>query len=120
MEAEPDLYSILLCPVLVYKLLFDLQLLINCKISRSDSELDSLMEVIEAEVFVTERIGVNPSHLLTHRNEFKPLHIASLLVSGGMSGVNAPCCYGNQPHLPSNCTVVLQIEARKQALHHCR
>ena len=30
--------------------------------------------------------------------------------------MNTPCCYCNQLHLPSNCSVVSQVEARKQAL----
>ena len=36
-------------------------------------------------------------------------------MSGGTSCVNTPCCYCDQLHLPSNCSVVSQVEARKQA-----
>ena len=75
------------------------------------------MEAVEAEVSARERISVNPSHPPTRRNEFKPPPSATSLVSSGMSSVNTPCCYCKQLHWPSNCSVVSQVEARKQALH---
>ena len=113
---EPDSYSSLLCPILVNKLPFDLQLLISRKVSEDDWKLNSLMETIEAEVSARERISANPSRPPTRRNKFKPPPSATSLVSGGTSSVNTPCCYCNQLHLPSNCSVVSQVEARKQAL----
>ena len=115
---EPDSYSNLLCPVLVNKLPSDLQLLISRKVSEDDWKLNSLMEAIEAEVSARERISANPSHPPTRENEFKPPPSATSLVSGGTSSVNTPCCCCNQLHLPSNCNVVSQVEARKQALRH--
>lgn len=111
---EQGSYSSLLCPVLVGKLPSELQLLTSRKISGGDWKLDSLMEAIEAEVCARERIGIDQSHPPARRKEPPPS--VTSLVSGGTSSVGSPCYYCNKPHLPVNCDVVSQVEARKQAL----
>ena len=98
---EPDSYSSLLCPA-----------------ARSLKMTGSLIHwwrPSKQKCLQDKRISANPSCPPTQRNEFKPPPSATSLVSGGTSCVNTPCCYCNQLHLPSNCNVVSQVEARKQA-----
>jgi hypothetical protein len=113
---EQDSYSSLLCPVLVGKLPSDLRLLISRKVSDGEWKLNSLIEAIEAEVSARERIGVEQSQPPARKKEPPPS--ATSLVSGGTSGVHPPCCYCNKSHLPINCDVISEVEARKQALRH--
>jgi len=114
---EPESYGSLLCPVLITKLPVDLQLIVSRKVSDSDWNLDPLMEVIE-EIIARERLGVNQSRPPARRNEYKSPPTATTLVSGETSSNTTPCCDCNQLHLPTNCSTVVQVEARKQSL--CR
>lgn len=50
------------------------------------------------------------------RNEYKSPPTANTLVSGETSSNTTPCCYCNQLHLPTNCSTVVQVEARQQSL----
>ena len=110
---EQGSYSSLLCPVLVGKLPPDMQLLISRKVSDDDWKLDSLMKAIE-EVSARERINIDQSRPPPRKKDPPPS--ATSLVSSGTSSVSSPCCYCNKFHLPMNCDVILQVEARKQAL----
>ena len=110
---EQGSYSSLLCPVLVGKLPSDMQLLISRKVSDSDWKLDSLMKAIE-EVSAQERISIDQSRPPPRKKDPPPS--AMSLVSGGTSSVSSPCCDCNKLHLPINCDVIMQVEARKQAL----
>jgi len=112
---EPESYSSLLFPVLITKLPADLQLIVSRKVSDTDWNLDPLMEVIE-EIIARDRLGVNQSHPPARRNEYKSPPTATTLVSGETSGITTPCCYRDQLHLPTNCSTVVEVEARKQAL----
>ena len=69
---------------------------------------------MEAEVSARERIGIDQSRPPPRRRDPPPS--ATSLVSGGTSSISSPCCYCNKLHLPINCDVVSQVEARKQAL----
>ena len=90
-----------------------MQLLISRKVSDGDWKLDSLMKAIE-EVSARERINIDQSYPPPRKKDPPPS--ATSLVSSGTSSVSSPCCYCNKLHLPINCDVVLQVEARKQAL----
>ena len=112
---EQDSYSSLLCPVLVGKLPSDLRLVISHKVSDGEWKLNSLIGAIEAEVSARERIGVDQNHPPARKKDPPPS--ATSLVSGGT--VNPPpCCYCDKLHLPVNCDVVSEVEARKQVLRH--
>ena len=113
---EPESYGSLLCPVLITKLPANLQLIVSRKVSDTDWNLDPLMEVIEEEIIARERLGVNQSRPPARRNECKSPPTATTLVSGETSSITTPCCYCNQLHLPTNCSTVVQVEARKQSL----
>ena len=106
---EPESYGSLLCPVLITncKLPADLQLIISRKVSDTDWKL---------EIIARERLGVNQSRPPARRNEYKSPPTATTLVSGETSSNTTPCCYCNQLHLPTNCSTVVQVEARKQSL----
>ena len=104
---EQGSYSSLICPVLVGKLPSDMQLLISRKVSDDDWKLDSL---IEAEVSARERINIEQSRPPPRRKDPPPS--VTSLVSGGTSSVSSPCCYCNKLHMPINCDVVLQVEAK--------
>ena len=112
---EPDSYSSLLCPVLVNKLPSELQLLISREVSEDDWKLNPLMEAIEAEVSARERISASQGHPSVRKNESRPPASATSLMTGG-TATSSPCCYCGQLHRPSDCDVISQVDARKQAL----
>lgn len=93
------------------KLPSDLQLLISRKVSEADWKLDSLMQATEEKVAVREQIGANATHVIAWKKDLPP-SATSL-----MSSADAPCCYSDKTHSPSNCDVVTQVEAWMQVLH---
>ena len=50
-----------------------------------------------------------------HRGDDKPPPTATALVSDTIS-TNVTCCYCGQPHFPTSCSVITDVEARKQSL----
>ncbi len=104
--------------MLISKLPPDLQLLISRTVSEDEWKLDSLMKAVEDEedeVSARERV-TNRSRPPTRRNEHRPPPSATSLVSSGTTSLNTPCCYCDQLHSPGTCSIVPQIEARKQIL----
>ena len=113
---ESDSYGNLLCPVLLNKIPADLQLIVSRKVSEADWNLDLLMVAIEEEVTARERVGAGHGRPSLRRGEYKSPPTATTLVSGETSSTPMPCCYCSQPHQPSDCSTVIQVEARKQSL----
>ena len=113
---ESDSYGSLLCPMLLNKVPVDLQLIVRRKVSEADWNLDLLMVAIEEEITARERVGTGQGRPPTRRSEYKPPPTATTLVSGETSNTQALCCYCNQPHPPSECNTITQVEARRQSL----
>ena len=110
---ESDSYGNLLCPVLLNKIPADLQLIVSRKVSAAEWNLDLLMAAIEEEITARERVGAGQGRLPSRRGEYKPPPTATTLVSGETSHTQTPCCYCNQPHPPSDCNTVTQVQAPK-------
>ena len=113
---DSDSYGSLLCPVFLNKIPADLQLIVSRKVSEDEWNLDLLMTAIEEEITARERVSAGQSRPSIRRSEYKSPPTATTLVSGETSSTQMPCCYCNQPHPPSDCNTVTQVEARKQLL----
>ena len=119
LRVESKSYGGLLCPVLVSKIPADLQLIVSCKVSKADWNLDTLMDAIEEEITARERVGTTQSRPAPRRGDHRTPPTAAVLVSGDTAtDPRTPCCYCNQLHSPNKCDVVTQVESRKQLL--CR
>ena len=81
------------------------------KLLRRTGTFDELMKVIE-EIIARERVGVIQP---VRRGDDKPPPTATALVSD-TGGTSITCCYCSQPHFPTNCNVITDIETRKQSL----
>ena len=115
---EPESYGGLLCPVLLSKILQDLQLIVSRKISESDWNLDLLMTAIEEELAARERISASQGRPSVRKTERRTPPTATTLVSGGSTSTRTsyPCCYSDQHHSPNDCDTITQVEARKRSL----
>ena len=69
------------------------------------------MRVIEEEIIARERVSV----ARPMRRDDKPPPTATALVSDTVS-TSVTCCYCGQSHFPTSCSVITDIEARKQSL----
>ena len=63
-------YGNLLCSVLLNKIPSDLQLIVSRKVSKSDWNLDRLMDTIEEVLTARERVGASQSRFLPRKNEY--------------------------------------------------
>ena len=71
------------------------------------------ISAIEEEIVAREKLG--PSRP-PHRPKNKPLPTATTLVAKESSAATPLCCYCNQQHRTTDCTVVIQVDERKQLL----
>ena len=102
-------------PVLINKIPSDMQLIVSRKVPEAKSELKTLMSTIEEEIVARERLG--PSKTPCTLKSKPPLTATTLVTNE--SPINPPsptCCYCNQQHRPTDCTVVTQVDERKQLL----
>lgn len=111
-EVKSDCYGTLLCPVLLLRLPSEMQLNVSRKVSEADWNLDKLMRVNEEEIVARERVSVARP---VRRGDDKPPPTATALVSDTIS-TNVTCCYCGQPHFSTSCSVITDVEARKQSL----
>lgn len=106
---ESKSYGSLLCPVLLGRLPSELQLIVSRKVSEEDWKVDELMK---KEIVARERVtSTRPAN----RRDDKPPPSATTLVSDP-GRMTVKCCYCDKPHFSTECDVVTDIEARKQAL----
>lgn len=76
------MYGGFLCPVLLSKILPELQLIISRKVFETDWKLDTLMRAIEEEIVTREQVGAGqrrPRHNMPESNRSPT---AATLVSG--------------------------------------
>ena len=104
------------CPVLINKIPADMQLIVSRKVPEAKWELKTLktlMSAIEEEIVARERLG--PSKM-PRKPESKPPPTATTLVTKESSTAPPTCCYCNQQHRSTECTIVVQVDERKQLL----
>ena len=117
LNVKEETYGNLLCPILINKIPPDLQLTVSRKVPEAEWELKTLMSTIEEEIIARERLGQSR---LPRRSDDKhstklPLTSTNLMTSGS-SMATPTCCYCSQPHRAADCTVVTQVDARKELL----
>ena len=106
-------YGGLLSSILISKLPSELRLIISRELKEGDWDLDSMMKIIEREVEARERsAGGLPPPL--RKAPARPLPTALSLVAGATTQVS--CVYCEQGHQSVSCTVVTDVNARKEAL----
>ena len=110
LKVMEETYGNLLCPVLINKIPSDMQLIVSRKVPESKWELKTLMAAIEEEIVARERLG--PSRA-PRRSDSKPHPTATTLVTKESPTGPLTCCYCNQQHRPTDCTVVAQVDERK-------
>ena len=85
------------------------------KITEDELNLDALLKEVEQEIEARER--AQATQATPNQQPKKPYresqHTAATLLTGNSS---ASCCYCQQTHSADNCTVVSQVEDRKQIL----
>ena len=113
LKVKDETYGSLLCAVLINKIPPDLQLIVCRKVPEAEWELKTLISAIEEEIVARERLG--PSRPPC-RPENKPLPTATTLVVKESSAATPLCCYCNQHHHTTDCTVVTQVDECKQLL----
>ena len=108
-------YGSLLTSVLLSKLPQELRLIVTRKITEDELNLDALLKEVEQEIEARER--AQSTQATPNQQPKKPYresqHTAATLLTGNSS---ASCCYCQQTHSADNCTVVSQVEDRKQIL----
>ena len=113
LKVKEETYGSLLCPVLINKIPPDVQLIVCRKAPEADWELKTLMSAIEEEIVARERPGPSSPPC---RPKNKPSLTATTLVAKEPSTVTHLCCYCNQQQRATDCTVVTQVDERKQLL----
>ena len=118
LNVKEEMYGSLLFPALINKIPSNVQLIVCRKVSKADCELKTLMFTTEEEIIARERLGTsrppcNPAN--------KPLLTPTTLVVKESSTVTPLCCYCNQQHHMTDCTVVTQVDECKLLLvsHAC-
>ena len=111
-----DSYGGLLSSVLLNKLPQEVRLLISRKVPELDWSLDILLKELGDESQARERVVVDKPTLdsSSAKGERTPPTAATLVAGTGPAC--STCCYCHQDHLPKDCRVVSQVEARKQIL----
>lgn len=116
LNIKEESYGNLLCPVLINKIPPELQLIVSRKVSEEDWSLQTLMVAIEEEIIARERLGLSKPRAPGHKGFTKPLPTAITLVAKGFPTTTPRCCYCDQHHSPTECTVVTEVDTRKQLL----
>ena len=114
---DPASYGSLLIPVLLNKLPPDLQLMASRKVPEGDWKLDLLLKIIEEEIAARERVQSKPNQSgqpQQRRNPEQILPTATALMSNATPSTFL-CCFCQQPHTPTKCTTVVQVDARIQS-----
>ena len=84
-----------------------MQLIVSRKVPEAKWELKTLMAAIEEEIVARERLGTSRA---PRRPDSKPLLTATTLVTRKSLTGPLTCCYCNQQHRPTDCTVVSQVD----------
>ena len=113
LDVQEETYGTLLCPVLISKVPSDLQLLVSRKVPESEWKLTTLLTTTEEEIVARERLSQSKP---PHRSEYKSPSTATTLVTKDSPFGTTPCCYCNQQHRPTECTVVVRVDEHKQLL----
>ena len=110
---KSEAYGALLSSVLMSKLPAELKLIVSRQIGEEKEwNLVSVMKVIESEIRARER-----SSSMEGRDGHRPTKehsTAAALLTGGSTPPS--CCFCKQEHPSRDCTNVVDVEARKQAL----
>ena len=111
----PESYGSLLSSVLLNKLPQELQLIISRKTTDDTWSLDHLMKELEQELEARERAATTSGSPNTNPSgrQVRDQHTAAALLSRAS---NLHCSYCQQAHSSSTCTVVTEVDARKQIL----
>ena len=110
---KSEAYGALLSSVLMSKLPPELRLIVSRQIGEEEEwKLDALMKVIESEIRARERSSGRES-----KEACRPTkeHSTCATLLGGVS-TPPSCCFCKQEHPSRDCTAVVDVEARKQAL----
>lgn len=110
LEVKSESYGSLLCPVLLARLPSEMQLNVSRRVSEADWNLDRLMEVVEEEIIAHERVSVTRP---VRQGDNKPPLTPTTLISDA-KGASLTCCNCDQPHFPTNCSLITDIEARSK------
>ena len=113
LKVKEETYRNLLCPVLINKIPSDMQLIVSRKVPEAKWELKTLMSAIEEEIVARERLDPPKA---PRRPESKPPPTATTLVTKETPITAPTCCYCHQQHRPLDCTVVTEVDERKQLL----
>ena len=110
---KSEAYGALLSSVLMGKLPAELKLIVSREIGEEEEwKLDTLMKVIETEIRARERSASMESR--EGRRPAKELATGAALLTGGATPLS--CCFCKQEHPSRDCTNIVDVEARKQAL----
>ena len=113
-EIPPSSYGSLLSSILINKVPEDLRLVVSRRVTDSDWDLNSLMNVIVEEIDARERAVTVLTPL---RRQGRDIPTAAVLMT---SDTTQGCSYCCQNHPSSTCKVVTDVGLQKLILHKSR
>ena len=115
-----ETYGALFTPVVMRSLPQEMRVIISRKVTNCQSNLDSILDALLAEIEASERVGVTSrDHSQQSRSKRDQCTGATLYAGGAgnkkQSTGSQYCCYCQAAHTPT-CPKVTQVEVRKQVL----
>lgn len=107
-----ETYGSLLTSTLLGKLPADIRLIVSRSITDDDWSLDKLMITLGEEIEARKHVTTTQVNLTPHHSHKKHKDIAT----ARMMFASNTCTYCNEGHPSNSCTVVTNIESRKQLL----
>ena len=110
-----ETYGSLLTSTLLGKLPADIRLIVSRSITDDDWSLDKLMITLGEEIEARERVTTTQVNTTPHHSHKKPRDVPTART---MFASNT-CTYCDEGHSSNSCTVVTDVESRKQVLKKC-
>lgn len=116
-----ETYGALLCPVVMESLPQEMRVIISRKVTNCQSDLDSILDALLAEIEARERVGVTSRDHPQQSRSKRDQSTGATLYAGGtgnkkQSAGSQYCCYCQAAHTPITCPKVTQVEERKQVI----
>ena len=116
-----ETYGALFTPVVMKSLPQEMRVIISRKVTNCQSDLDSILDALLAEIEARERVGVTSCDHPQQNRSKRDQATGATLYAGGtgnkkQSAGSQYCCYCQAAHTPITCPKVTQVEERKQVL----
>ena len=113
---QPEHYGLI--PIILERVSDDIKLHISRKLGRNNWKIEEFMNALKDEITARESCDFMKAQLEEGKNEREPLHFTTEALFTGMKKL--VCAFCKQNHFHDRCTVVTDLNERKEIVHKNR